>query len=92
MFFAIVLRSPMIGTAIYKLGEEVGNVGQFARFVWRSAVTSMQSIAKSDTYPLIWAQMLLIGVYSVPVIMITGAFVGMTLALSGLRPVGGNRA
>ena len=79
----------IIGTAIYKLGEEVGNVGQFARFVWRSAVTSMQSIAKSDTYPLIWAQMLLIGVYSVPVIMITGAFVGMTLALQAYDQLAG---
>ena len=79
----------MIGTAIYKLGEEVGNVGQFGRFAWRSAVTSMQSIAKSDTYPLIWAQMLLIGVYSVPVIMITGAFVGMTLALQAYDQLAG---
>lgn len=31
-------------------------------------------------YPLIWTQMHIIGVRSVPVVMITGAFVGMTLA------------
>ena len=79
----------MIGTTIFKIGEEVGNVGQFGRFVWRSAVTSMQSIAKSDTYPLIWAQMLLIGVRSVPVIMITGAFVGMTLAIQAYDQLAG---
>ncbi len=32
-------------------------------------------------YPLIWTQMHIIGVRSVPVVMITGAFVGMTLAV-----------
>ena len=79
----------MIGIAIYKLGEGVGNVWQFGRFLWRSAVSSMQSIAKSDTYPLIWAQMLLIGVRSVPVIMITGAFVGMTLAIQAYDQLAG---
>jgi phospholipid/cholesterol/gamma-HCH transport system permease protein len=79
----------MIGNAIYKLGESVGDVGEFGRFVWRSAVTSTQSITKSDTYPLIWAQMILIGVYSVPVIMITGAFVGMTLAMQAYGQLAG---
>jgi len=79
----------MIGTAIYRLGEEVGNIGQFGRFVWRSVMASLQSITKSETYPLIWTQMLLIGVYSVPVIMITGAFVGMTLALQAYSQLAG---
>ena len=32
-------------------------------------------------YPLIWTQMNIIGVRSVPIIMITGAFVGMILAV-----------
>jgi len=79
----------MLGTAIIKLGEGVGNIGQMGRFIWRSAVTSAQSIATSQTYPLIWTQMLLIGVRSVPVIMITGAFVGMTLALQAYDQLAG---
>ena len=79
----------MIGAAVVKISEGVGGVGQFGRFVWRSAVTSAQSIARSETYPLIWAQMLLIGVRSVPVIMITGAFVGMTLALQAYDQLAG---
>ena len=52
------------------------NVGRFARFVWQSITTSIWSCAKKDTYPLIWTQMNVIGVRSVPVVMITGAFVG----------------
>ncbi len=79
----------MIGTAIYKIGEEVGNIGQFGRFAWRSVVASLQSISKSNIYPLIWAQMLLIGVQSVPVVMITGAFVGMTLAIQAYDQLAG---
>ena len=51
--------------------EDVGNVGQFARFVWQSMIVSARSCVRTRTYPLIWAQMHLIGVRSVPVIMIT---------------------
>ncbi len=79
----------MIGTAIYRIGEEVGNVGQFARFFWRSSITSFESILRNNTYHLIWAQMLIIGVRSVPVIMITGAFVGMTLAIQAYDQLAG---
>ncbi len=70
---------------IKKIGEKtvagVSNSGRFARFIWQSMVASVQSCVKSHTYPLIWTQMNIIGVRSVPVIMITGAFVGMTLAV-----------
>ena len=60
--------------------EDVGNVGRFARFVWQSMIASAQSCVRTKTYPLIWAQMNAIGVRSVPIVMITGAFVGMILA------------
>jgi phospholipid/cholesterol/gamma-HCH transport system permease protein len=79
----------MIGTAATRTIAEIGGIGQFGRFVWRSAIASAESIARNDTYPLIWAQMLLIGVRSVPVIMITGAFVGMTLALQAYDQLAG---
>ena len=57
-----------------------GNVGQFGRFVWGAMGACARSCVRPGTYPLIWAQMLIIGVRSVPIVMITGAFVGMILA------------
>ncbi len=71
----------MIGVFGAKAIEDAGNVGLFVRFVWQSMIACARSCTRSKTYPLIWAQMHLIGVRSVPVIMITGAFVGMTLAI-----------
>jgi len=61
--------------------ESVDNVGRFARFVWQSITASLKSFGRRQTYPLIWTQMLVIGVRSVPVVMITGAFVGMILGV-----------
>ena len=58
-----------------------GNAGRFARFVWQTVIASARSCARTRTYPLIWAQMNSIGVRSVPIVMITGAFVGMILAV-----------
>ena len=58
-----------------------GNAGRFARFVWQTVIASARSCARTRTYPLIWVQMNSIGVRSVPIIMITGAFVGMILAV-----------
>ena len=57
-----------------------GNVGQFGRFVWDAMGSCARSCVRPGAYPLIWAQMLSIGVRSVPIVMITGAFVGMILA------------
>ncbi|HPS55300.1 MAG TPA: ABC transporter permease [Sedimentisphaerales bacterium] len=59
----------------------INNVGSSSRFIWQSFKTSFHSCFSPKTYPLIWNQMNIIGVKSVPVIMITGAFVGMTLAI-----------
>ncbi len=59
----------------------VNNAGRFGRFVWQTMITSMRSCTISKTYPLIWAQMNIIGVRSVPIVMVTGAFVGMILAV-----------
>ena len=69
--------------------EDISNTGKFARFVWQSIAASIWSCAKTRTYPLIWAQMHIIGVRSVPVIMITGAFVGMTLAIQAYDQLAG---
>lgn len=67
----------------------VSNMGRFARFVWQSVITSLRSCTSSHTYPLICTQMYIIGVRSVPVVMITGAFVGMTLAVQAYDQLAG---
>lgn len=72
-----------------KTVEKVDRVGRFARFVWRSAIASAQSCVRTRTYPLVWTQMNIIGVRSVPVVMITGAFVGMTLAIQAYDQLAG---
>jgi len=79
----------MIDAAVNKAVGGVGNIGQFGRFIWRSYLTSTASATSPQTYPLIWVQMMLIGVRSVPVIMITGAFVGMTLAVQAYDQLAG---
>ena len=56
--------------------------GRFGRFIWRSLVVSFLSVFRPGTYPLMWTQMYIIGVRSVPIVMITGAFVGMILAVN----------
>lgn len=71
----------MIAILGAKTIQDVYNIGQFGRFFWQTIVSSIRNFVSSRTYPLIWAQMNIIGVRSVPVIMITGAFVGMTLAI-----------
>ena len=69
--------------------EDIGNMGRFGRFVWHAFVQSLRSCVRSRTYPLIWTQMHIIGVRSVPVVMITGAFVGMTLAVQAYDQLAG---
>ncbi|MHC4060508.1 MAG: ABC transporter permease, partial [Planctomycetota bacterium] len=68
---------------------DVGNLGRFGRFIWQAVMASARSCARSRTYPLIWTQMNIIGVRSVPVVMITGAFVGMTLAVQAYDQLAG---
>lgn len=67
----------------------VGNLGKFGRFVKNSLVCSASSLFNSQSYALVLTQMNLIGVRSVPVIMITGAFVGMVLAVQAYDQLAG---
>jgi phospholipid/cholesterol/gamma-HCH transport system permease protein len=70
---------------IEELGEwtirNIGDLGRFSRFVGASFVAMFQTLFKPKAYPLISTQMNAIGVQSVPVVMATGAFVGMILAI-----------
>lgn len=61
--------------------DAVHNTGRFARFAVASFGAMANAIFKPKGYPLVWSQMYTIGVQSVPVVMATGAFVGMILAL-----------
>lgn len=80
-------------TSIAALGSAiinwVTNTGQFGRFSWSSTKRSCGSFFKTSTWPLIWTQMEIIGVRSVPVVMITGAFVGMVLAVQAYDQLAG---
>ena len=82
-------RNIMIETLGAKTVGGVGGLGRFARFVGDAMITSARSCAGARIYPLVWTQMNIIGVRSVPVIMITGAFVGMTLAIQAYDQLAG---
>ncbi len=69
--------------------ESVSNIGRFNRFAGKTASASLQSCFHPKSFPLIWAQMNVIGVKSVPVVMVTGAFVGMILAINAYDQLAG---
>jgi phospholipid/cholesterol/gamma-HCH transport system permease protein len=69
--------------------RDITNIGKFSRFFWQAMAESARSCVKTETYSLIWVQMNLIGVRSVPIIMVTGAFVGMILAIQAYDQLAG---
>ena len=79
----------MIHEVGVKTIEGIGSIGRFARFIGRSAAASAHSCVQPKTYSLISTQMYAIGVRSVPVVMITGAFVGMILAIQAYDQLAG---
>ena len=79
----------MFGAIGARAIEDVSNIGRFGRFTWRAILASNWSIIRTRTYPLVWTQMNLIGVHSVPIVMITGAFVGMILAVQAYDQLAG---
>ncbi|MFA5554559.1 MAG: ABC transporter permease [Phycisphaerae bacterium] len=64
-----------------KAVEDVNSIGRSIRFIWSGLAAAFLSIFHPRSYALTLTQMNIIGVKSVPVIMVTGAFVGMTLAI-----------
>jgi len=79
----------MIAALGAKTIQDVINAGHLGRFAWRSVLTSARGCATRRTYPLVWSQVYSIGWLSAPVIMITGAFVGMTLAVQAYDQLAG---
>lgn len=79
----------MIATLGAKAIQDVINAGRFGRFAWRATTTSARGCLRPSIMALVRDQINLIGVQSVPVIMITGAFVGMTLAVQAYDQLAG---
>ena len=79
----------MIGIIGARTINGINNIGRYGRFLWQSMTVSLRSCFSTVSYPLIGTQMYLIGVRSVPVVMITGAFVGMTLAVQAYDQLAG---
>ena len=79
----------MLETIGAKTIQYIGGLGKFTRFAVRGNVCSTVSCFSPRSYGLIWTQMYAIGVRSVPVIMITGAFVGMVLAVQAYDQLAG---
>jgi phospholipid/cholesterol/gamma-HCH transport system permease protein len=79
----------MIATLGSRAIQDVVNAGRFGRFAGAATATSVRICLARRTCQLIWNQMDLIGVRSVPVVMITGAFVGMTLAVQAYDQLAG---
>ena len=67
------------------LGEKtvvgIENLGKFSRFFGVTLGAMGKTLFMPRSYPLVLTQMNVIGVQSVPVVMLTGAFVGMILAI-----------
>ena len=75
------MKESIVGAFGAKALEDINNAGRASRFIGRGLASAFRSIFRPKSYELTWTQMNIIGVRSVPVIMITGAFVGMTLAI-----------
>lgn len=75
------MNESIVGAFGAKAVEDVNNAGRAARFIKRGLTCAFGALLRPRDYELTWTQMNIIGVRSVPVIMITGAFVGMTLAI-----------
>ncbi len=69
--------------------ESIVNLGRFSRFFGRAVNRSLVACCQPKSYALIWTQMYIIGVRSVPVVMVTGAFVGMVLAIQAYDQLAG---
>jgi phospholipid/cholesterol/gamma-HCH transport system permease protein len=69
--------------------ESITTLGKFGRFAKDAAITSLFSLFSGRSFTLTINQMNLIGVKSVPVVMVTGAFVGMVLAIQAYDQLAG---
>ena len=71
----------MLETLGQKTITGIENLGKFSRFAGGAVGAITKTIFVPRSYSLVLTQMNVIGVQSVPVVMATGAFVGMILAI-----------
>ncbi len=67
-----------IGARVTNVVERFGN---FVVFVSQSTVWMLRDLPKPRRWKLTWPQMFEVGTRSVPVVMLTGGFIGMVLAI-----------
>ena len=75
-----------IGSALIK---DIAKFGQFGRFVFQAYLFSARAITKPRQYSMVLTQMFNIGINSIPIVMLTGAFVGMILAIQAYDQLAG---
>ena len=61
--------------------ESVGGFGDFCRFCWQTVTWIPRGLLSWQNLRLLFPQLYSIGTQSVPVVVVTGAFVGMVLAV-----------
>jgi phospholipid/cholesterol/gamma-HCH transport system permease protein len=69
--------------------EVVDYIGDFCCFAWRTLVWSPVGITKWRNWRLVMSQFYEIGTLSIPVVMITGLFIGMVLAVQSVEELKG---
>ncbi len=65
--------------------RNIDKFGEFCIFSWESCIGSLREIAHPRFWRLLMPQMFEVGYRSLPVILITGAFVGMVLAVQAIE-------
>ncbi len=63
------------------LFEAVDGFGQFVNFCFATLTWMIRDLVRWHRWRLIWPQMYDVGTKSIPVVMLTGAFIGMVLAV-----------
>ena len=75
----------MIAARVDKLGktvlELIEGYGDFTRFCFSTAAWMFTDGLKPRRWRLVWPQMYEVGTKSIPIVMLTGAFIGMVLAM-----------
>ncbi|RIK57264.1 MAG: ABC transporter permease [Nitrospira sp.] len=63
----------------------MADLGEFSVFSWNAAVGTFRELGKPRLWRLLMPEMMEVGYRSLPVILITGAFVGMVLAVQAIE-------
>lgn len=78
----VVLLGAVVRRALWIAAELLGTFGRFSRFAGHTAgaLPAFKTWGRRDRF---WRQLFFVGTTSVPVLALTGAFIGMILAIEG---------